>query len=100
MSENMSMNDGGSSSDNGISVKELIASTNGWFIIGKKNCVQCDVAEDEMIDRGMDYKKVMMEECNQIEIGEIKDRHCITSYPIIFKDGEIVGEIADFIKRL
>lgn len=81
-----------------MNIKATIAITEGWFIIGKKNCVQCDVLEDEMTDRGMDYKKVMMEDCDPTEIADIVEAHHITSYPIIFRDGIIVGEIADFIK--
>lgn len=79
---------------------QTIYDTPGWYIIGKKNCVQCDVVQDEMFDRDLEYTKVMMEDCDKEDIDDIKKRFGFTSYPVLFKDGEYIGGVSQFISMM
>tara|TARA_E500000331_G_scaffold348128_1_gene389290 strand:- start:3227 stop:3478 length:252 start_codon:yes stop_codon:yes gene_type:complete len=79
---------------------DTIKSTKGWYIIGKNNCVQCDVVQDELFDRDMEYTKIMMEDCDQDDILHLKNNFNFTSYPVIFNDGIYIGGVAEFVSLL
>ena len=73
--------------------------TTSYFIVSKKNCIQCGMVEDLLNDYFIEYTIIKMEDLTTEQLTEIKPKDAKT-YPFVFKDKEFIGGFKELRKLL
>ena len=69
-----------------------------YTILSKPNCPQCQQAELMAKVQGLEYEKKMLDVDYDMEYlkGILKDTPQFKTFPIILKNGELVGGLKEF----
>jgi glutaredoxin len=68
---------------------------NGWTLISKINCMNCDMAVEILEDNFIEFQKIMINDMNDFFV---KPKECKT-YPIIYENGIYFGAIGDLRRK-
>ena len=73
-----------------------------YTILSKANCPQCQQAELMAKAKGIDYVKKMLDVDYDMEYlkGILKDAPQYKTFPIILKNGELLGGIKEFQEEI
>ena len=69
-----------------------------YTILSKENCSQCQQAELMAKAKGVEYEKKMLDADYDVEYLKevLKDAPHVKTFPIILKNGELVGGFKEF----
>ncbi len=60
-------------------------------IYSKKNCIYCVRAKNLLIEKGIDFREIMVDTSDQCMVSELEDKTGMKTFPQIFIGNEVLG---------